>query len=159
MAAHAIPARFRLALSEIYRILNDRKVTWALTGSLSFALQGVPVRPNDIDLQTDEAGAYEIEKRFAPHIHRPVSFSTTGRIRSHYGVLLIDGIKVDVIGDIEKRLPDGSWTPPPDLVHQRRFIVVAGFQIPVLKIEYEIEAYTLLGRIEQAQLLQAWLDG
>jgi hypothetical protein len=32
---------------------------WALTGSTSFALRGVPVEPDDVDVRTTERGAYE----------------------------------------------------------------------------------------------------
>jgi hypothetical protein len=64
---------------------------------------------------------------------------------------------VDIIGDIEKRLPDGSWAPPPDLVSHRKFVSVAGLQIPVLNIAYEVEAYRQMGRREKADLLQAWV--
>ncbi len=33
---------------------------WALTGSASFALQGVSLAPEDVDVQTSAAGAYEV---------------------------------------------------------------------------------------------------
>ena len=41
--------------------LNEVDVIWAVTGSLGFALQGMDIPINDIDLQTDKNGAYQIE--------------------------------------------------------------------------------------------------
>ena len=51
-------------LRQIHARLSNTDVNWVVTGSLGFALQGVPVQPNDIDIQTDKVGAYEIERRF-----------------------------------------------------------------------------------------------
>ena len=73
--------------------LNKTNVNWAITGSLGFALKGVPVEPNDIDIQTDKRGAYEIERYFSEFVTKRVKFSSTERIRSHFGELMIEGIK------------------------------------------------------------------
>lgn len=32
---------------------GEEDFAWALTGSLSFALRGVPLEPDDVDVQTD----------------------------------------------------------------------------------------------------------
>jgi len=37
--------------------LNNTSINWVVTGSFSFALQGLPVEPNDIDIQTDKEGS------------------------------------------------------------------------------------------------------
>ena len=52
-------------LRQIHARLSNTDVNWVVTGSLGFALQGVPVQPHDIDIQTDKAGAYEIERLFS----------------------------------------------------------------------------------------------
>lgn len=141
-------------LRKICARLDGSNVNWALTGSLSFALQGVPVEPHDIDIQTDASGAYEIERLFSEFVTRKVAFSASERIRSHFGTLLIDGITVEIMGDIEKRLEDGTWEKPPDLAAHRRIIDVHGIQVPVLSLEYECQAYAKLGRVSKARMLQ-----
>ncbi|HHV61199.1 MAG TPA: hypothetical protein GXX51_00935 [Firmicutes bacterium] len=145
-------------LREICTRLSDNKVKWVLTGSLSFALQGIPVKPNDIDIQTDRAGAYEIERRFPEFVTRKVAFSSAERIRSDFGVLMIDGIRVEIMGDIQKRLDDGTWEPV-NLDLHRSIIEIDGMQIPVLSLDYEYHAYLKLGRPEKAQILKRYLHG
>ena len=147
----------RAALHIICDRLRDAELVWAITGSLGFALQGVPVSPHDIDLQTTAAGAYEIERRCAEYVTRPVSFATTERIQSHFGALSIAGLPVEIMGDIQKRLPDVSWAPPPDLPRHRHFVMFEGLCVPVLSLAYEAEAYRTLGRHETAGLLERWL--
>ena len=149
-----IERAFVAVLSKVYHELQGNKVNWAVTGSLNFALQGLPITPHDIDIQTDEAGAYETERRFAFYIARKVVFSSTERIRSHFGALQIDGITVELMGDLQKRLPDGSWEDPVDLDRQKRFVAFEGMDVPVLSLEYEAQAYRKLGRLERAQMLQ-----
>jgi hypothetical protein len=150
--------RHMSVLRTIYNRLSTTEVNWALTGSLSFALQGVPVDPNDIDLQTDEAGAYEVERRLAEFVVRPVALLITEKMRSHFGTLVIAGITVEIMGDIQKRQTDGTWSECVDLRCHKRFVEVEGMHIPVLSLEYEYEAYMMLGRVETAQLLQQSLQ-
>jgi hypothetical protein len=45
-------------IKRISKQLSSQNIKWALTGSTSFAMQGVPITPNDIDIQTDKDGAY-----------------------------------------------------------------------------------------------------
>jgi len=137
--------------------LNNTSVNWAVTGSLGFALQGVPGEPNDIDIQTDKEGVYEIERRFSEFVTKRVALSSTERIRSHFGELMIDGIKVEIMGDIQKRLEDGSWENPIDLEHHKRVVEVEEMKVPVLSLEYEYQAYMKLGRIDKAEMLRNWL--
>ncbi len=139
--------------------LSGAGIVWVVTGSLGFALQGVPVTPHDIDLQTDAGGAYAIARLFAEYAVRPVAFSSAATIRSHFGALAIAGITVEIMGDIQKRLPDGHWDDPVDLERHRRVVEVAGMPLPVLSLEHEREAYLQLGRTEKAKMLEEWLRG
>ncbi len=141
-------------LNKIYTRLRNTNIHWAVTGSLSFALQGVPVVPNDIDIQTDEAGAYEIERHFADCVVRKVAFSSTEKIRSHFGALIIDDINVEIMGGIQKRLKDGTWENPVELERHKRVVEVEDMQVPVLSLEYEYQAYLKLGRLERARMLR-----
>ncbi|PNR87535.1 hypothetical protein X925_08860 [Petrotoga sp. 9T1HF07.CasAA.8.2] len=154
-----IDPRYLEVLRKIYNRLNNTNVNWVVTGSLGFALQGMPVEPNDIDIQTDKQGAYEIERHFSDFVTKKVRFSSAERIRSHFGELMIDGIKVEIMGDIQKRLEDGNWESPVDLERHKRVIEVEGMQVAVLSLDYEYQAYLKLGRIEKAEMLSKWLKG
>lgn len=154
--APTLPANFVPAL----RILSQRLegLLWAVTGSTGMVLQGVPLTPADIDLQTVGAHAYEIERRFRGAFRRPVRLRTSGRLRSHFGVLQLQGVTVEIIGDLQKRLPDGSWSSPPDLEEHRRFVLMEGISLPVLDLSYEAEAYAQLGRETRARTIRRWLE-
>ena len=153
-----ISKEFRKILQTIYPLLEDFPSPWAVTGSLGFALQGLETAVNDVDLQTDRAGAYEMERRLSLYRVRPVAFSESERIRSHFGELEIRGIKVEVMGDVQKRLPDGRWEDPVEVALHRRWVIWKGMRLPVLSLEYEARAYRIMGRNEKAQMLENWME-
>ena len=144
-------------LRRLYDKLHASDVNWVVTGSLAMALHGVPVDVHDIDIQTDKSGAYEMERLFSESIAKKVSFSAAEKIRSHYGALMIDGIEVEIMGDIQKRMPDGSWEGPVDIARHKTFVKVDEMRVPVLTLEYEYEAYKHLGRTDKAAILHEWL--
>jgi hypothetical protein len=148
-------------LRKLYARLNGTDINWAVTGSFCFALQGVPMSEvHDIDLQSDAVGAYDIERLFVENVIRKVELSSTNTIRSHFGALQIDGIKVEIMGDIEKRSDAMSdWEGPPDLDRVKRYVQVDEMRIPVMDLEYEYQAYLEMGRTARAKLLRDWLDG
>lgn len=152
-----LPKSHLAALRVICALLAGVPV-WVVTGSTALAAQGVPVEPHDIDLQSDASGAYAIAQALADFMVRPVAFSSTDRIRSHFGVALISGLEVEIMGDVEVRRPDGSWRPPPD-ISKRAWVLAGGLRLPVLPLEHEYEAYLLLGRTESAEVLRRHLAG
>jgi hypothetical protein len=154
-----IDQNYTQVLEIICPLLSREPVpVWAITGSLGFALQGLEVDVHDVDLQTDRAGAYEIERRFSPYIVRPVAFSESKRIRSHFGALEIKGVKVEIMGELQKRLPDGRWEDPVDVALHRRWVAWEGIRLPVLSLEYEYQAYRIMGRNEKAEMLRKWME-
>lgn len=63
-----IPDEHLNVIRKLYSGLKDEDINWALTGSISFCLQGVPADPDDVDIQTGEDGAYEIAELFSDRV-------------------------------------------------------------------------------------------
>ena len=116
----------------------------------------LPVRY--IDLQTDAAGAYAIEEVLAEFVAQPVSYSSTGRIRSHYGGLRLDSIQVEIIGDVEHQLADGGWSTPPDIEAARHWISRGDLKVPVMSLAHEALAYERMGRLARAAEIRHFLS-
>jgi len=153
-----ISPQYLAALRVIVERLAGQPIDWAVTGSCGFALQGLDVTVHDIDVQTDSDGAYAIERALADRRGRAVAYSAAERIRSHFGALEIDGVTIEIMGGIQKRLGDGTWEPPVDIRPHRRWVAVDGMSIPVLALEYEYTAYLALGRAEQVVTLKTWIE-
>ena len=145
-------------LHKLCNNLNTDEVVWAVTGSLGFALHGMDIEIHDVDIQTDKSGAYEIERRFLPYVVRNVEFSSSHNIRSYFGELNIDGVKVEIMGDIQKLLPDGLWESPVDVCDNTCLINCEGVIVPVMSLEHECEEYYKLGRTEKANQIRTYWE-
>jgi hypothetical protein len=141
-----IDPRLLGALRKLYERLVGTDVVWAVTGSLNHALRGLRLRPRDIDLRTDERGAYAMERLFGEHVTKNVGFKEAANVRSHFGELNIDGVTVEVIGDIETWTEDEGWVPAEGMEEEIQFIEFEGMRLPVFSLEDELSFYIRLGR-------------
>ncbi len=149
-----LPATHADAVRTLARQLDGLGEPWALTGSTSFALQGVLIKPDDVDVQTTAAGARAAETLLGGAVTEPVERVESERIRSSLGAARIGGVTVELIGGVEKRRADGSWTEPPPIGELRRTVALGDHTVPVLPLAYEARAYDRLGREERAALLR-----
>lgn len=152
-----LPDTHRRVVLTLAERLADADVAWALTGSTSFALQGVPVDPDDVDVQTNVGDAATVAECFPDCVVDPVAFSEGEGIRSEFGVLDIEGVRVEVMGGVQ-RWEDGRWSAPTDVTEHREFVSLHGTSVPVLSLGYEVEAYDALGRDDRATLLAEYVD-
>jgi hypothetical protein len=132
-----IEEKYLSTLRKIHARLKDGRAKWVVTGSLGMALQGMDIEVHDIDIQTDRQGAYKIESKFPEYVIAPVHYSESERIRSYFGKLDIVGVKVEIMGDIQKRVNEQTWEEPVKVDHYRHWVEIEGMQIPVLSLEYE----------------------
>lgn len=152
-----IPIQHLQVLRKIVTCLKDEPVQWVVTGSVGMALQGMPLEVHDIDIQTNKDGAYEIERLLWEFIVKPIRYFESERIRSHLGMCEIDGIQVEIMGDIQKRLEKQEWEEPVNVEIYRKWLEIEGMHVPVLSLDYEYQAYLRLGRTEKAEMLRAWI--
>lgn len=155
-----IDPRILITFQKIYPELTNpgrKSINWAVTGSLGMVLHGMQMDIHDIDIQTDKEGAYEIERRLVRHLVKLVHFKASERIRSYYGAFEIDGIKIEVMGDMQHLMPDQTWDSPVSLESYRDWVDHADMHIPVMSLELEVEAYQKMGRGEKAEMIKNFL--
>jgi len=152
-----IPSEHYESLQILYKALKDSDIKWVITGSLGFALHGMNVSVNDIDIQTDKHGAFHIANIFRSNIVTPIELSESKKIRSYLGELNINGVKIEIMGDLQKKLSSGNWECPVSVEEHLEIIEYKGMKLPVLSLEYEEQAYRTLGRIEKANRIREWL--
>jgi GrpB-like predicted nucleotidyltransferase (UPF0157 family) len=144
-----------LAHRPIVETLCDRltgsDVTWAMTGSVALSLHGLDVTCDDVDVATTADGARAIEAAFADEVLTLVRFQTRGEMRGHLGSLRLDGVVVELLGDVQNTLPGGEWSTPPAVEREREWIALGERRCPVLGLASLQRAYELMGRVEKAQ--------
>jgi hypothetical protein len=130
------------ALRVISRVLKDRDIfEWVLVGSTSLALQGVDMDPEDIDILADKKGAYEIAELLREYEIQPVIFSRSELFASHFGKFNIQGVHVEIMGDLEI-LTDGSWiNVTADRLQSKHICKIGEVEVPVSSLEKQFEFY------------------
>lgn len=153
-----LPERIATTL-QLLSVSLEGRVEWAVSGSLALALYGLPVVPKDIDLQTDRAGADKIAQVLDPYQVYPPGLHLGVRLmRSYLGQYKIEGVVVEVMGDLEYQSVNGSWHGAPDFKAQRRTMEYLGISVPVVSLEYLYEFYLQLQRPARVALIQARLE-
>ena len=146
------------ALLFLYSRLQDATITWAITGSLGMALQGMQLEVEDIDLQSDRVGVYGIQMLFPEYVQIPVAYKESPRIQSYFGRLQIDDVQVEIMGDVVKRLPDSRWSTSPRLPTIIHHVTFREMRLPVIDLRYEYQAYLQMGRTARADEIKDYLD-
>lgn len=136
-------------LQLIVKRLAGKSISWILIGSSNLALQGVAVPESDIDIATDKEGAYAIEELLAEFLIQPVEYSESEQFRSHFGRFLIEGIEVEVMGELEvldKHID--RWVHVSDASFATKFSNNE-ITIPVMELAHEIKFYKIRGENEK----------
>ena len=141
--------RWRPVLHEIARRLDQANVYYTVVGGTSLALHGLPLPVNDLDIETDPAGAYRFAALFPAHMVEPVALKESRCYRSHFGRFAFDGVQVEVMGRLERREGDG-WVPT-ETIHSE-VINLEGTPVRASCLEEETLAYIRRGRLDRAAL-------
>ncbi len=157
MSASLIPDNFLIPLRKIYREMQNDEIDWVITGSLGLAIKGIPVQPQDIDIQTDGDGLKHFVRTFSHALTQEPTIQETEHTRSVIATLMIEGIPVDIMGDVQHRDEDGFWDDPPNLSMNRIYLQVADMRIPTFTLDFEEEVYRSIGRKDKAELIAQYL--
>lgn len=148
-----LPDRIADALAGVCAALVSCPATWLVTGSVAAALHRLPVVPNDLDIETDAAGAYDVQRRLGGQVVRPVGYSATDRVRSHFGITCWAGIAVEIMGDLQIKLAGDGWLVSRPVVERRAWVTYDRTRVPVISALALARFYRDLGRPEQAELV------
>jgi hypothetical protein len=134
-------------LKIINQKLKGKKIKWVLVGSTSLALQGVKIRPKDIDILTDKKGAFKINKLLKEYEVEPVKLKwwklKNQKILEYFGKFKIEGMNVEILAN--RKLGKKQKFLKRKFVF-RKFIKFNRMKLPVAPIEEEVKVYSQLGR-------------
>jgi hypothetical protein len=152
-----LPEQHTHVLSLLVRRVPPTEYLWALTGSAGLRLQGVDLSVHDLDLQTDAKNVFLLERELAEFMKIPVHIWEMEHTLSYYGQAEIDGLQVELLGDIRHRRPDGTWDVPLNIPSVLVWVKWQSLQVPVLSLVQEAIAYEKMGRREKAERIRAAL--
>lgn len=156
----AMSAQHKRALTTVIRrivpALFMHQQPWALVGSTASSLQGLPVDPPDIDIATSVPGAYLISGCLIDYMRNPVRYGETENYASHFGIFDVDGIRVEVMGDLIIRGLGGVIDTAEHFARwseKVRMVKVDGTPVPCVPLEWQLVANLIIGRYDRSQLI------
>lgn len=145
-------------LKKVYDILSSSDVLWILSGSVSLAIQGVEVEPNDdIDILTDEAGSNKIYLLLKEYCIKKPKYSSNEKYRSYFSIYKIGKMKIEVMGDFQYKLKEGNWSEKNHL-HEIHEICYEDMKLKVLEVKQELEEYKNLDRLDKVQKIEKFIN-
>jgi hypothetical protein len=136
------------------------KVTepWCVGASGALALHGFPLTPRDIDLFTTPHGVDQIVEALADYPAEPPRWWDSEHARSRFAALVVDGICVEVIGDLRPRCPDGQLAAHPRSL-DCEWLVLPGteLRVPVSPLPVLVDSYRQAQRLERLRQIRTFL--
>jgi predicted nucleotidyltransferase len=133
------------ALKIINQKLRGKKIKWVLVGSTSLALQGVKIKPKDIDILIDKKSILKVNKLFREYEVEPIKFTRSKFFESYIGEFRIEGIKVEVMANLKEKIGN-KWTSFSGRLINPRIIAIQGMGIPVSPLKEQLKSYQKLNR-------------
>ena len=120
---------------------------YAIRGTASLVLQGLDMNVDDIDILCNAKTALSANLKLSEYLVEEVAFKESPKFKSYFGKFLIDGVKVEIMGDWQIFNDKKGWSKlytadAEDITH----VKVDDLEIPVTKIELELEVFALMGR-------------
>jgi len=128
------------ALKIICGKLKNKEIKWVLAGSTSFALQGVKIKPKDIDILSNKGGALKINKLLKEYEIKPVRLSSSNLFKSYLGEFKIKGVKIKVTGNLKEKVGN-KWVSLSKRLANPKFIKIKGIEIPVSSLKAQLASY------------------
>jgi len=148
---------WRTALGELPVVRGGR---WAVGGSASLALHGLPVDPRDLDLLVDHVAAAELVDGLRGAVVSDEARWDRGDVRAvRRALAVVHGVEVEILEGVEAVGPTGDVVvATPDLDQVDR-IIVSGRQIPVLPLSTMQALVDATGDRERAAMIAKVLGG
>ena len=144
LLAIAVKPWWRSVLRQIVLRLNAEGMTYKVVGGTSIALQGVPIRVSDIDIELRPEDAYRFQSLFPENVIKPVELCNNEIYRSHFGRFDFDGVIVEIMADLH-RWEKNAWVPSMALTET--VVDLKGLSVCAPWVEEETLAYIRRGRM------------
>jgi len=144
------------AIIIIYEKLKNERFFWRIAGSTSLFLQGIKVKPKDMDIITDKAGAIKIQELLKDFQKSKLEFSRTDKFASYKADFKIKGIDVEVMGDLEAKI-EGKWIKRRikySIQQTKIRLNNRNLTLPLTRLSYHLKSYKGLKREKDKQKIE-----
>ena len=165
-----IPMEYLKAISVLYKLLEDKKVQWSITGNLGEVLSTVHVEPDCIEVITSKESIGEIHQAVQVYGPTEIEYRTEAlprsalidekeysvKMRSFFFEFNINDIKTKVYSDLQYQIANWDWGDKIEFTPD--YILVVGERIAVVPLELKLNLYLGLGWVDRAAKIREVID-
>jgi len=140
---------------EIKKRISDFPINWVIIGSVGTMLQGINIKPKDIDILTDIEGFDWFKDNFTNNVSKNFEYSTLEKSRSFFGSLEINGITIEIMAELENYF-NNFWELHKGLTLKKN-IELRDTKVPVLSLSYEQYICEQLEREKKANQIENFI--
>jgi hypothetical protein len=147
-----LPTPVRRALSTILERLHGSSLEWRIRRSVALAPQGLEISPHDVDLFLPSGdAAHLMAEILGEFVESPPHRRASEPFASYYGHCRIEGVEIDLIGELVIETPQGSLQLGSDsLLWQRdSSLPFQGWLVPSIPLEIQLGTYYLMPKREE----------
>ncbi len=134
--------------------LQEQNIRWVIGTSCGLALHGIDIKPNDIDIITDDDGAIKITNLLEEY-KVEILKGPTEVFNSTLRCFLIDNCTIEVMGHFRiKSGIDHEWHDMSYLLNDPTIINIQGFNVPVVSLLKLLEMYKIMDRDKDFDKIQ-----
>lgn len=136
-------------LTSVVTFINDKLKgnAYSIRGTAGLVLQGVEMNVDDIDILCDRETALIANSKLSEYLVEEVTFKESPKFKSYFGKFLIDGVSVEIMGDWQIYNENKGWSRVYDADAKNiTYVKLGNVEVPVTKIELELEVFALMGR-------------
>lgn len=136
-------------LESVIKIIHNklRGEDYAIRGTASLVLQGLDMNVDDIDILCNAKTALNANLKLSEYLVEEVAFKESPKFKSYFGKFLVDGVKVEIMGDWQIFNARKGWSGVYNAdMKNIDYVKLDDLEIPVTKIDLELEVFALVGR-------------
>ena len=148
-------------LIQTVKIIDEKlqNAAYAIRGTAGLVLQGLDMNVDDIDILCDAKTALNANLKLSEYLVEKVAFKESPKFKSYFGKFLINGVKVEIMGDWQIFNDKKGWSKTYDANAKNiTYVKLNNLEIPITKIELELEVFALMGRWTAYQKIKKQLN-
>jgi predicted nucleotidyltransferase len=127
------------------------KFNYAFIGSLNLHMQGINIKPRDIDILTTEKEVFKIEKELKKYLTKETYFDKEDGRNSYRSFYNINGVEVEILGNVN------NLCRPKNIMKKKVNIKYQNLKIPVIPLVEELDFYTKCKRNDRSKAIEEFL--
>jgi len=144
-------------LKKLAKIFEENNINYCIVGSTSLLLEGVPVEPEDIDILTTKDFVLKMDELLSSYRLEECKLKESENFRSYFGKYKIDGINVEVMGELQIR-KNGKWSKAltPSSI-KTKYVSLNGEKVRIAKLEETYKFCKEIGKEKTCETIEEYL--